>query len=436
MPASSTLPVSLLAVLGIVRSCFTAPTFETFVGLLTGMITAPGPRTVTGMLKGAGLSQDWSHDRVHTFFSRAVWEPGQIGSALATAVIATLLPAGADVRVIVDDTLFRRRGPHVWAAGWAHDGSARGKNKIGYGNTWVVAAIVLDLPFLRRPVALPVLARLWHGKGTPSRCELALTMITHLKQAAGDRTVHVVADAAYHHPAVAALPTGITWTTRLAANAALSSPPPAPVPGRRGRPRLKGDRLGTLTQIAAGATWRRTRVRRYGHTDTVRVAALDVQWYAPWKNLPVRLVLLKDTSRYYDLALITTDLNATPEQIITAYATRWGIEVVFEQARQNLGVGQARNRAPRAVERTVPFGLHIYTIVILWYAHHGNPTADVEHHRALAPWYTTKTEPSFADMLNALNHALTSDNEYPAATPKPTPSRKPQPQQRTPAQAA
>lgn len=63
MLACSRLPVSLLAVAQVVRCCFTAPSFEVFTHLLTGMVTTRGPRTVTGMLTGAGLSRSWPTGR-------------------------------------------------------------------------------------------------------------------------------------------------------------------------------------------------------------------------------------------------------------------------------------------------------------------------------------------------------------------------------------
>jgi hypothetical protein len=405
MLAGSTLPVSLLAVAQVLRCCFTAPSFEVFTHVLAGMVVTRGPRTVTGMLTGAGLSRAWSHHRVHRFFSRAAWDPRKVGTALAGAVIDVLVPAGAPVLVAVDDTLLRRRGKKVWAALWTHDGSARSQDKIGFGNTWVILAILVDLPFASRPVALPVMARLWRGRDTASRSELALAMVKDLKRVAGQRNVHVVADAAYHHPQVAALPADITWTTRLAANATLLGPAPART-GKRGRPRKKGTPLGSLTQIAAVAAWRAVSVQRYGQTANVRLAEQRVQWYGPWKDLPVRLILLRDTSKYYDLALITTDLTTPIEDIVSRYASRWTIEVVFSQMRQILGVGQARNRTARAVERTVPFGLTTYTLVILWYARHGNPTGDVAAHRLLSPWYTHKTEVSFQDMTDALRRVI------------------------------
>jgi DDE superfamily endonuclease len=405
MLAGSTLPVSLLAVAQVLRCCFTAPSFEVFTHLLAGMVTTRGPRTVTGMLTGAGLSRSWSHHRAHRFFSRAAWDPRAVGLVLAGAVIEALVPAVVDVRVVVDDTLLRRRGKKVWLALWTHDGSARSQDKIGYGNTWVIAAVLVDLPFASRPVALPVLARLWRGRGAASRSELALAMARDLKRVAGQRVVHVVADAAYHHPGVAALPAGITWTTRLAANTTLLGPPPART-GKRGRPRKRGAPLGTLTQIAANATWRAVTVQRYGQTADVRLSEQWVQWYGPWRDLPVRLILLRDTGKYYDLALITTDLTTPMEEIVSRYASRWSIEVVFSQMRQILGVGQARNRTARAVERTVPFGLTVYTLVIYWYARHGNPTADVAAHRATSPWYRGKTEVSFQDMTDTLRRVI------------------------------
>ena len=60
--------------------------------------------------------------------------------------------------IAIDDTLFRRRGKKVWTASWFHDGSAAGPAKTGYGNNWVIAAIVVRPPFISQPVAIPVLA--------------------------------------------------------------------------------------------------------------------------------------------------------------------------------------------------------------------------------------------------------------------------------------
>jgi hypothetical protein len=71
---------------------------------------------------------------------------------LAELIVTQLLGPGAPITVAIDDTLFRRRGKKIHAVGWFHDGSAAGQIKLGFGNNWVVVAIVVTLPFCSRPV--------------------------------------------------------------------------------------------------------------------------------------------------------------------------------------------------------------------------------------------------------------------------------------------
>ncbi len=159
MLPNPTLPPSLVVLLSHLQPCFTAPSFTTFTALVYGLLAQTRERTVCGMPMGAGLSRVWPHHPAHRFFSHAVWSPEQLGLALARLVVTLLVPTGA-VTVAVDDTLFHRSGKEVWAAGWFHDGSAPSRDKVGYGNTWVLLGIVVRLPMLDRPLCLPVLARL------------------------------------------------------------------------------------------------------------------------------------------------------------------------------------------------------------------------------------------------------------------------------------
>ena len=406
--SAPTIPASLLSVFQIVRSCFTAPSFLVFCHLAVGMATATGRRTVTGMLTAANLAGRWSHDRAHQFFSRAAWDPHQLGMTLARAVVAHLVPEDAHVVVSVDDTLFRRRGKKVHQARWAHDGSGRGKDKTGFGNTWVILAVIVKLPFLPKPVALPVLWALWQGKGTASRTQLAIALVTDLATALPGRTIDLVADAAYHHEDVTTLPGNVTWTFRLQRNAVLTGPTP-PRTGRQGRPRKKGDKLGTPGQIAQDADdWTTAQVNRYGAVETVKVIQREGQWYGAFKDLPMNAVIVRDqdTATGYDLALLSTDRTAGAAQLVERYACRWPIEPVFQHGREDLGVGQAHNRTKRAVERTVPFGLAVYTLTVLWYTLHGYHPADITDRRANAPWYASKSTPALADMLVKLRRTV------------------------------
>jgi hypothetical protein len=288
---------------------------------------------------------------------------------------------------------------------WTHDGAAQGKNKIGRGNRWVVAGIVVRLPFTTAPVCLPVLFRLWAGKGSDSPVVLGAVLLQRIRGAFPDRVVHGVGDAAYHGRPL--LVDGTTWTTRLPANASLHAPAP-PRTGRRGRPRLKGAKLPRLKDLAGAAAWVRTTVYRYGHHETVDLAVIPAIWYGPFANTAGQVVLVRDpgSAKAYDLALFTTDATATGETITERYAVRWSIEPSNANGKQHMGVGQARNRLPKAVERTVPFGMIIQSMVIAWYALYGHDPADVTDRAAAQPWYQAKTEPSFEDMITKLRKTI------------------------------
>lgn len=69
-------------------------------------------------------------------------------------------------------------------------------------------------------------------------------------------------------------------------------------------------------------------------------------------------------------------------------------------------MGQARNRLPQAVHRTVPFGMLVQSLVIVWYTVAGYHPDDVDRRRQAEPWYDLKTEPSFEDMLTKLRKAI------------------------------
>ncbi len=165
------------------------------MALACGMVLA-GRRTVVAMAAAAGMAEQFR--RACWFFACAVWDADELGLAVARLVVRYLLPGGEAITVAVDGTFFRGWGRKVFQARWAYDGSAQGGKKVAFGNTWVVAAIVVKLPFCSSPVALPVLFRLWRGKGTASQVELAAEMMGLLARAFPGREIHGTGDAAFH----------------------------------------------------------------------------------------------------------------------------------------------------------------------------------------------------------------------------------------------
>ncbi|HEV8559197.1 MAG TPA: transposase [Actinophytocola sp.] len=382
-------------------------TFTLFTVLATGMVAQIGRRTVVGMLSGARMAGTISFHAACRFFSQAVWDVDRLGLIAARLIVERLVGENEPITVVVDDTLFKRWGRKVHHAFWTHDGAAQGGKGIARGNRWVVAGIVVRLPFCTAPVCLPVLFRLWAGKGTASPVELAGELLGLIAAQFGGRRVHGVGDAAYHGKPL--LVPHTTWTTRLPANAALYDLAP-PRTGRRGRPALKGARLGKPAAVAGGANWKKVNVYRYGRTESIRLAQVPCVWYGSFGNAAGRCVLVReeDSTKPYDLALFTMDETVAATEVVERYAVRWSIEPSNATGKQQMGVGQARNRLRKAVERTVPFGMLMQSMVIVWYAQHGYHPDDVLGRRLAEPWYDSKAEPSFEDMIAKLRRTLTT----------------------------
>lgn len=427
-------PASLDGLLSLFSSCFTQPTFQTFRALVVGQIAQTRRRTVCGMLVGARLSGVWHHARAHRFFSCARWSVDELGLRLAALICQRLLAPEEPVLIAVDDSLCRRRGRKVHGAFWHRDVAANSEGLVAaWGNSWVVAGIVVRLPFLIRPICLPVLFRLWRPKRKqfskdrrdpqrPGKPELAREMVDLLAGRLGDRELHLVGDSAYATKIWRGLER-VSVTFRTRANTTLYGPTPPPS-GKRGYPRRWGARLGTAAQIAAQPSTRFSKhtIHCYGHTQTARIATVDCLWTPLGSQTPLRLIIARSTTRASSemIALLTSDLTTTPAQIIERYADRWPIEVSFENGKQHFGIGHPRNRTTKAVNRTVPFQYLAMSLTITWYALHGHHPDVVTEHRQRAPWYLTKTTPSFEDMLAKLRRVILAAQYHPRQAHTPT----------------
>jgi hypothetical protein len=83
---------------------------------------------------------------------------------------------------------------------------------------------------------------------------------------------------------------------------------------------------------------------------------------------------------------------------LTAYSYRWAIECTFENCKQFLGLEDPANRLRKAVERTAPIALMLYSLVVIWFHKTGYRFIRFLHR----PWYQRRQEPSFADLLSTL----------------------------------
>lgn len=94
----------------------------------------------------------------------------------------------------------------------------------------------------------------------------------------------------------------------------------------------------------------------------------------------------------------STRADATAEQVIGQYASRWIIEVAYRDVKQSLGFEQPQAWCRKTVERTSPMAMLIDSLVIIWFAREGHRHWQPAWHA----WYVTKRDPSFTDMLAEL----------------------------------
>lgn len=226
------------------------------------------------------------------------------------------------------------------------------------------------------------------------------------------------------------LPERVSVTTRMRANARVHAlPPAARTPGQMGRTPLKGAKLPTLAEIAKTALFAAVTITGPdGRERTAHIHELRCLWYVPFHTRPVKVILIRNpgTTEGFDVAIASTDIATNASELIARYDSRWTIETAHQEAKAH-GVGEARNRVQKAVQRTVPFGFLCQSITIAWYALYGDPQSDLNERRRQAPWYRQKATISYTDMLAALRRELIRHEFWAQAPPMTTRSKLTQP---------
>jgi hypothetical protein len=175
-----------------------------------------------------------------------------------------------------------------------------------------------------------------------------------------------------------------------------------------GRPRLKGERLPNLSAVAENPStvWEPAKIANwYGSGErTIEIASQTAVWYSTGLfAVPIRWVLIRDPEgRFKTQALLCTDLDADPEQIVRWYVMRWQLEVTFQEMRRHLGFETQRQWTELAIRRTTPALLGVFSVVTL-FAHRRLVRAAGAFRRAA--WYH-KRHPTFADALALVRKEL------------------------------
>jgi hypothetical protein len=414
-----TLPSELTSLIVGFAPLFSKPVWEHAQVLLAGAILAPGKRTVTSALRVMGLSRERHFQTYHRVLNRACWSSLAASRLLLGLLVRAFAPEGALVFAI-DDTIERRRGQRITAKGIYRDPvrSSHSHFVKASGLRWLSLMLTVHVPWAEWVWAVPVLTclcpseRYYEGRARPHKklTEWARQMILQVKRWLPGREVVVVADSSFAALELLDSVRGdVTMITRLRLDAALYEPAPSRRPRQNGRPRLKGARKPTLEAVLKDeqTAWKQCRVAGwYGATARlVEVASATAIWYhTGLPPVPIRWVVVRDPAgEFKPQALLSTNLASDPAQMLGWFVRRWQVEVTFEEARAHLGMETQRQWSDKAVARTTPAVLALFSVVTLW-AHH-QYQVEGELFVRQAAWYV-KRLPTFADALAAVRQRL------------------------------
>ncbi len=415
------LPLAIIHVLRQFQAVFSERVWDYAKVLLVGTILAPGIRTVTGALRVLGLSHETQFQNYHRVLNRASWSSRALSRILLRLLIRTFVPDDAPLVVGLDEHLERRRGARIAAKGIYRDAVRSSKSFFvkTSGLRWVSMMLLTPIPWAKRVWALPFLTvlapseRYHHDRGKRHKTlpEHARQMIKQLRRWVPERALVVVVDSTYSVIEVLAscvrLPQPVTVVTRLRLDAALYDPASERTLGTRGAPRKKGARQATLAKrlVAPETRWEQVTVAWYGGgTRLVELATGTAVWYHAGKpTVPLRWVLIRDPLGEVEAqALLCTDLDTTPQQIVEWFVLRWQLEVTFEEARAHLGVETQRQWSDLAILRTTPALLGLFALVTV--LAHGLLEGQELAARSAA-WYS-KPLPTFSDTLALVRQQL------------------------------
>ena len=421
-----TMILSLQPVVEELAPAFTQPSYGSACELLLAWVLCLGRHHLCRVAENADPrslpdhSQRHGFDRYYNFFERSAWTARALAHRVGILILTRLKFFGV-ITLLVDDTLAHKRGKSVWGLGWFRDAVASTKKRVATasGHNWVVVAVAVCLPGTNMPIlALPLVARLHQpGKGQPSCPELAREMLAEVLEWFPGRRFSLVGDGAYASKTLLGeLDARVTFVGRMRGDGAVYDPKvPASKPGKRGPKAKKGARLPSPKAAAAKADrkrtptgpwlWKDVEVTVYGCARWLRALTYEAVWPTVLGLRPIRVVVVRDPEgRMRDAYLFTTDTSARVEWVISQFAWRWSIEVLFRASKQVMDIEAPQHRSQASVEKLAPWVWSMQSVIMVWYITAGRELAEAEELRALmGEW---DSEWSLRHMIQVLRRAI------------------------------
>ncbi len=302
----------------------------------------------------------------------------------------SLIPSPAtDGRIMValDDSINPKSGKKIFGCGYFHNHATKG-NQTSYPWSQCIVAIGLLKMVKSRWACLPLNFRFYMMKKdieaksiNAERKGEIITFENKMEQAATmlkevhnhfDQPVLAVTDSWFGNDGLwSRIDRGddgrIHILSRLRTNIILYDFPieiPEGAKAPQGRPKKYGERLGSVDELAA-MYWDDAKtytVFLYGKHREVQAFTKDIM--SKRMKCPVRVVWVFRKTRY--VALMTTDMTLSVEQIIEYYGARWKIESGFKEIKQEIGSSKSQVRNPDAVINHLNFCMMAATLTYIY----------------------------------------------------------------------
>ena len=374
------LSLSIIAILFPFSVLFSRSSWQTGLTLLLGAILCKGRRTVTGILRTIGLSQGSGFSKYHRILNSLEWSAKR-GSAILLKILLKMTGEERPV-ILIDETLERRKGKKIRAKGYYRDAIRSSKSRVvnTTGLKWLIMALSFRFNFAKRAFALPFFTVLEpsekstkkQGKQHKTSLDWSVQMVLQLVRWAPAIAFILVGDGGFACAKLAwtCLKHNIALVSRLKMNARIYAIPEETPASKRGRKPKKGARLVSFKEMLKmeNLPWEEVEIVGYdGKKKRVKYLTITSLWGADgFSPVPIRWVLVVDpTGEMSPLPLMSTDVNLTAVKIIELYVDRWGLEVTFQEAREHLGVETQKQWSDKAIARTTPLLMALYTMVCL-----------------------------------------------------------------------
>jgi len=396
---------------------FTQPSFAHAHCLLTGALLCRGARRISSILRVMGLSQEKRFEKYHRFLNRAQWN-SLMASRILLGLLIQCLPDSYPILMPIDETIERRSGKKITAKGCYRDACRSTESQVVtcFGLKWICLTLIVPLPWTSRPWALPVMTVLapsksaneQRGRSHRTSIDWTIVMIRMISRWLKRHWV-LIGDGGFAciRLGLVCNNKNVTLISRLRLDAALYEFPAAPKTGQLGRRREKGIRAPSLQQLANDKeqSWSTCEIAWYsGERKILQLLTGINLWYsAGEKPLPIRWVITIDPSTSRIEAFFSTQLELEPKKIISWFVLRWNIEVTFEEVRAHLGVETQRQWSDRAIKRTTPLLMGLFSMVNLF----AKEMVKTQSLPILSTaWYNKKSEATFSDILTFVRRPI------------------------------